>query len=91
MKSKANNTDLQKIYDLKLNKSDISVMISSIDNMHKQLSYSSVFTLNVIKLINESNLFKNDGRDRDRDRDNINMLNLLKSAYHVNQWITNTS
>lgn len=38
LNSKANNTDLQKIYDLKLNKSDISVMILSIDNMHKQLS-----------------------------------------------------
>lgn len=38
IKSKSNHTDLQKIYEMKVNKTDISTMVSCIDNMHKQLA-----------------------------------------------------
>lgn len=56
---------------MKVNKSDISTMVSCIDNMHKQLSYASIFNLNIIKLMNER---------ENNENEKILLYSLLKNS-----------
>lgn len=51
---KADHTDLHKLQELKVNKADLIAIFSSMDNIHKQITYASIFNLNIIKLIKET-------------------------------------
>lgn len=51
---KAAHTDLHNLYELKLNKSDIKAVLTSMDNIHKQITYTSIFNLSIIKLIKDT-------------------------------------